>query len=716
MDKKIKGQLKSQLESKLKGQITVFASLVIVLVLSVVCASIRSVSMSVAKTNANIACNLSVESMFAEYSTPLLDEFDVLLFEKTDQLEYKLKSYIEENTKYSTGFTTEELQSLKINEMVMATDNGGTIVKQEILDYMNCGILSEAAQMIIGSEAQVKKSEKTKEIVEKISECEDYTSKIDSIILQLVTKVEGLDTSDYGFKSKHNNPKAIDDNFVKVLCIGEVTANNVSVYDAKVYDALYTKYINALDILTYMNLCAGLILEDSENQDSSDINSYESIFLRNYNQLNNLISSALEKSQEAIAIAESYQGALDKVTNTVDNTKLDVETNRSIIGEDLANSFGEDLSRLGDFDNAQCKSICNVNNILSALKSNQIILNNAKNIFNSINKELNIENAEQAMTVINKCMDTISKFDDTKLVFDYSGVDFSSDAVGLGAIKKIISSIKDGRIGFVVEDTSKISKKSIQIGDLASSQQNGNSNYWSNVTNGAKDNVLYNEYLFPKFYSYMDSFDANGDLIKTNDLLDYKLEYVLCGNDSDMENLKSTILQLSLIREGANLEYLFMDSEKKNESYALALNLLGFSGNYAVIKAGQYLIMSAWAYGESIIDMRRLLRGEKVEIAKNKNNWKLSLGNLLTMDFSSDNSTADKDKGFNYEQYLRILLYMENPNKKYFRTMDAMEMKMIEKGNEEFRLRNYIYSLNATAAFSINGKVNYYNQEIHYQY
>ena len=74
MDKKNKGQL--------KGQITVFASLVIVLVLSVVCASIRSVSMSVAKTNANIACNLSVESVFAEYSKPLLDEFDILFFSK----------------------------------------------------------------------------------------------------------------------------------------------------------------------------------------------------------------------------------------------------------------------------------------------------------------------------------------------------------------------------------------------------------------------------------------------------------------------------------------------------------------------------------------------------------------------------------------------------------------------------------------------------------
>jgi len=714
MDKKNKGQL--------RGQITVFASLVIVLVLSVVCAAIRSASMSVAKTYANIACNLSVESVFAEYSKPLLDEFDLLFFKKTDQLEYKLKSYIEENTKYSTGFTSEKLQSLKINEIIMATDNGGTVMKQEILDYMNYGILSEAAQMIIGSEEQVKKSEKTKAIVDKISECEDYTSEIDSIVLQLVAKVEGLDTNEYGFKSKNNKPLAVEDSFVKVLCIGDITTNNVSLNDAKVYDVLCTKYINALDILTYMNLDAESILEAVEDgngenvTNESDINSFESIFLKNYNELNDIISSVIEKTQEAIVIAESYDGAVKKVTNSVNNTKLEVETNRSLIGDELANNFGEDLSKLGDFENAQSKSLCNVNKILSALKSNQIILNNMNQIFNSVNKELNIENAKQAMISINRCVDVISKFDNTELIFDYSGVDFSSDSAGLGAIKKIISSIKDGLIGLVVEDASKISQKSIQMEDLASSQQNGSSNYWSNITEGAKDNVLYNEYLFSKFNAYTDSFNSNGELIETDDLLNYKLEYILGGNNSDKKNLESTILQLSLIREGANLEYLFTDSEKKYESYALALSLLGFTGNYIAIKAGQYLIMSAWAYGEAIIDMRKLFSGERVEIAKNKGNWKLSLQNLLVMDFTSENSNADKDKGFNYEEYLRILLYMESPNNKYYRTMDVIEMKMIEKGNKDFRLKNYIFSLNATAVFSINGKANFYNQEMQYEY
>lgn len=708
MNRKIKGQI--------KGQITVFASLVIVLVMSVVCASIRSVSMSVAKTNANAACNLSVESLFAEYSKPLLDEFDVLFFKNSDQLEYKLKSNIEENTKYSTGFTSEKLQSLKVNETIMAIDNGGTVIKQQILDYMNYGILSEAAQVIIGSEEQVKKSEKTKEIVDKISKCEEYTREIDSIVLQLITKVDGVDTNENGFKTKHNKPLAVEDDFVKEVCVGEVNDKNAAVNNAKVYDVLSSKYINVLDILTDMHLEAELIIEDGdEESDLYGINSYDSIFLRNYNQFNNLINSVAERMQEAITIAESYGGVLEKVTNEVNNVKFDVETNRTTLGDELADGFGEDLADFKNFDHAQTKSICDVSNILSALKSNLVILNNTKQIFNSINSKLSEENAQQTMDTIDKCFNSISRFDNTKLVFDYSGVDFSSNSTGLGAIKKIISTIEDGIVGLVITDTSKISQKSIDYGDLASSQQNGSNNYWSNITEEAKDNMLYNEYLFSKFNSYTDSFESNGNVIETNDLLDYKLEYILCGNESDFENLKSTILQLSLIREGTNLQYLFTDDEKKYQSYALALSLLGFTGNYAAIKAGQYLIMSAWAYGEAIVDLRKLCSGEKVELAKNRSNWSLSLENLLAMEFASG-SNNDKDKGFNYVEYLRILFYMENPTSKYFRTMDAMEMRMIEKSYKDFRFEDYIYSLNATAVFSINGKSNYYSQEIQYKY
>lgn len=71
------------------------------------------------------------------------------------------------------------------------------------------------------------------------------------------------------------------------------------------------------------------------------------------------------------------------------------------------------------------------------------------------------------------------------------------------------------------------------------------------------------------------------------------------------------MLKLSGIRTGINLAYLITDQSKKAEAYSLAATALGFTGNMAIIKAGQYLVLSVWAYAEAVVDLRKLYSGEK---------------------------------------------------------------------------------------------------------
>lgn len=685
---------------RIEGQITVFASLVIVLVISVVCAAIQSVSVSVAKTNANVACNLSVESVFAQYSRPLLDEFDVLFFKKSDSLQYHLKSYIEKNTNCNTGFTSEKLQSVEINEICMATDNGGNAIRQEVLDYMKYGMFSEAVQMLMNSEEELKKAEKTKEIVDSIAECENGTSEIDSIILQLVTAIEGVASNENGFEIKDNSPVLAAESFVKKACVGTVSPENVFVSDDRIYGLLSSEYVNYLDLLTNMKLNAE--------------NFRLSLFSDNYNEFKSVLEDTIGCTQKAIEIAEQYDGATKKLSDTAQEIQGKVESNRILLGDEQTDDFLQDLKEFQNSNENKAQSMCDVNSILSALKTNLGILNNTKQIFDSMNSQLNKENAEQEITKIESCVDAISKLDNSKLQFDYSEVRFDSASKGLSGVKKIIKTFKEGIMGLVVEDTSKISQKTISYNDLASSQQNGSYEYWKNMTGEAKDNALYNEYLFLKFKSYTDSFDSEGKVVETKALLEYSVEYILFGKNSDEENLKSAIIQLTFIRQGVNMAHIFTDSEKKNQSLALAASLLGFTGIHAVIKAGQYLIMTAWAYGEAIMDVRKLCAGKKVEMVKNRNNWQLSLENLLAMNFASDR--PDSEKGFTYEEYLRMLFFREEPGEKYFRTMDAMELRMIELGYNDFRMKDYVYSLNADAVFLINGNSIHYSQDIQYEY
>ena len=73
---------------------------------------------------------------------------------------------------------------------------------------------------------------------------------------------------------------------------------------------------------------------------------------------------------------------------------------------------------------------------------------------------------------------------------------------------------------------------------------------------------------------------------------------------------------------------------------------------------------------------------------------------------------ADKQ----YEEYLKMLVLLQNEQKKYYRTMSAMEIRMIELGNTDFRLKNYIYGAQSRAAFKIGTLPHSYEKTCSYHY
>ena len=74
---------------------------------------------------------------------------------------------------------------------------------------------------------------------------------------------------------------------------------------------------------------------------------------------------------------------------------------------------------------------------------------------------------------------------------------------------------------------------------------------------------IFNEYILKKSGNYTQ--------LKENSELQYETEYVLHGKPSDIENLKSTVLQLLLLRETANYIYLCSNPGKSGEAEALAV-------------------------------------------------------------------------------------------------------------------------------------------------
>lgn len=209
------------------------------------------------------------------------------------------------------------------------------------------------------------------------------------------------------------------------------------------------------------------------------------------------------------------------------------------------------------------------------------------------------------------------------------------------------------------------------------------------------DNLLFDCYLFDKCGWYGNELEKS--------LMKYQIEYIIAGKGSDMENLEKVANRLIRWREVANVIYLFSDSAKCAEAEALALTLTAVLQVPALRELVKYSILFAWAYLESLSDMKCLLKGGKIPLMKNAADWKTSISNVI--DFSGDIPNGeDTGHGLSYQDYLRIMLYLEDSRVKNMRAMDIMEMDIrITGGNANFRMDacfdSYLADISISSAF-----------------
>lgn len=159
--------------------------------------------------------------------------------------------------------------------------------------------------------------------------------------------------------------------------------------------------------------------------------------------------------------------------------------------------------------------------------------------------------------------------------------------------------------------------------------------------------------------------------------LEYEQEYLIGGKSDDMENLRIVLDRIRGLRMAPNYLYLQTDETKKAEAKVLAGVISTLAGNPELTEVITQGILMAWAYGESVMDIRTLTSGGKVPAAKTKETWKLSLSGLLKLGTKEDSGGSENgEKGFGYEEYLKILLLLETQGTLQMRMLDLIEWNM----------------------------------------
>lgn len=202
------------------------------------------------------------------------------------------------------------------------------------------------------------------------------------------------------------------------------------------------------------------------------------------------------------------------------------------------------------------------------------------------------------------------------------------------------------------------------------------------------EKLLLQEYVLDELGTFTEAGEAGS--------FAYQAEYVLGGKDTDRANLTYVVNRLLLLRETANLAYLYSDPQKRAEleACAAALSCLflipeGMTLIQAVLAAG-------WAYVESLSDVKILLSQGSVPLAKTAESWRTQLRHL------SLENTETSTEGLDYEDYLRLLLSFTSKEKILFRTMDMIEQNIRQiPGKESFAFDACLDS--ASFSFQIRG-------------
>ena len=222
---------------------------------------------------------------------------------------------------------------------------------------------------------------------------------------------------------------------------------------------------------------------------------------------------------------------------------------------------------------------------------------------------------------------------------------------------------KSAVLSLVVRDESQLSNKAIALEHTLEHRQKETGNL---PVQGAILEELW-------FVKYLETHMGSYRQISSNHALDYEWEYILNGESSDRDNLKETVKSLIMIREIANMGYLIQDQQKCIEAEELAVALMGWSMNQLVVDATKWGILAAWAYSESILDVRALLEGRKIAWMKNAEQWTTGI-NQTGEAVDGFAMAKDCENGWDYLKYLQFLICMKKDSAVNYRSMDIIEV------------------------------------------
>lgn len=617
------------------GQVTVFISLIMMCMFAFFCVLLESARTAGARWYLQTAASSALDSVFSQYHRQLWDSYR-LLFAEYDGEEELEADFAAFIQPYleTENWYPMEFESASAESVLRATDEGGLYFEQEILDYMKYGVWN----------------------------LDFDASTVDGL---WDSAKEAAAVKDVAAAYRGHAKEAL-----KLEKSLEAISKSLAEQEAKKREGM--SRLNAYDGPGFRRT-AGKLIQEMERMPG---------LVETYRKRADELARGLEKSRA------SYEGKSQECSTQV----------RQLLEQEI-----QEYEAYVAVDGQRRREI----EALEPLSGEQIqlvrqVIEEAKEVERTID-EWEDDDEDDDGPDLNALWRPVKRHFDRLEIRKLSFAHGVKDKEKEGWLNQVEGMYQSGLLSLVVPEGAVVSEKKANMTEAPSKTE-----MFSEDSRSIRflDHLLVNEYcgqFFKNFCSQLEntegadqSDNAAGGREKT--VLDYEVEYLIGGRETDEGNLTDVVQHLLAIREGLNFVHILSDPQKRAEARNLAMAVTGAAAATPLLLVTAFFIMSVWALGEALMDVRGLLAGKKVALIKSKEDWSLELDHLLEMGKSRNVEPGGSQQGLNYLSWLKILLFMEKIVPQEYRMMDLMQMNLMQ-GQGSFRMRRGVYQV------EIDGKI-----------
>ena len=625
---------------KLKSSMTIYLTLMLVVIMALIFTLIESGRVSAINTKLRSITYMAADSVFAEFAQPLFDQYGVLMLWADE----------EEFMKAFNGYIKENL-SMKETEVGSDMDLYG-------MHYADSALTEVKWVTDDGGELFAK-------------QVYDYMKIhiIESVAEQLLSRTDFFEQTEK-VRDVMGTISEYQSEFIKV----EKSVSDLSDKVNRIKDLSE----NPKTLLEEMQRDLELYQNEGDEEAAKRFSENRKELKKSSNEIQEELSSVQKTTEEYYQNVDAAKGGLLAMKEELDLSKEEY-------APEIYEAIQNKVSEIEDTGSEEGEGYQTIKKNAEAAAAYGETMKGVDAFFEATEGAISGENAGTYQALTTETLESVKNFDLSSLGSYPKAEEAGTE--DLSFIKNVNQKYEAGLLDLLAEDISEKTVDQSNFPSVTSKEQPTEEE--GEFVDKTVQKALFAEYNVEHFGCYTET--------KENTALDYEVEYILSGKDNDRDNLSSVATKLVLIRSGANLVNLLLDSTKQAEIRELAA-AVSF-GQVYIMKIAEILITTVWALAEAMLDTKALFEGKKIPLMKQQGDWFLSLEGLKN--FTGDEATESNEKfGLGYEDYLRVLLLLEKKENQRFRTLDMIQANMCLNENADFRIKDCMVKVKADVQYS----------------